>query len=93
MSGDRAPALVSSKTGLIEYHVSDSSPVDLKAKKGYQERFIYSEIYKRFPHINSVAHSHSEAMMPYTMNGVKMQPAFYIAWCLGEECHHWVERM
>jgi ribulose-5-phosphate 4-epimerase/fuculose-1-phosphate aldolase len=83
MSGDKAPALVSSPIDLIQYYISDSSPVDPKAKKGYQERFIHSEIYKRYPHINSVVHSHSEAVLPFTMNGVPMKPAFHIAGFLG----------
>jgi hypothetical protein len=83
MSGDRAPALVSFHSDLIEYHVSDGSPVDPKSKKGYQERFIHSEIYKRFPHINSVIHSHSDSVLPYTMNGVPMKPTFHIAGFLG----------
>ena len=83
MSGDRAPALVSSPLDLIEYKVSDSSPVDPKSKKGYQERFIHSEIYKRFPEINSVIHSHSEAVLPYTMSGVAMKPTFHISGFLG----------
>ena len=83
MSGDRAPALVSSHSDLIQYHVSDSTPVDPQSKKGYQERFIHSEIYKRFPAINSVIHSHSEAVLPYTMNGVAMKPTFHIAGFLG----------
>jgi ribulose-5-phosphate 4-epimerase/fuculose-1-phosphate aldolase len=85
MSGDKALALVSSPSDLIEYHVSDSSPVDPNAKKGYQERFIHSELYKRFPDINSVVHSHSQAVVPYTMNGVAMQPAFHIAGFLGTQ--------
>ena len=83
MSGDKAPALVSSPSDLIHYHVGDSSPVDTQAKKGYQERFIHSEIYKKFPEINSVVHSHSEAVLPFTMNGVPMKPAFHIAGFLG----------
>jgi ribulose-5-phosphate 4-epimerase/fuculose-1-phosphate aldolase len=83
MSGDRAPALVSSPSDLIEYKISDASPVDPNSKKGYQERFIHSEIYKRFPEIHSVIHSHSEAVLPYTMNGVEMGAAFHIAGFLG----------
>lgn len=83
MSGDRAPALVSSQSDLIEYNISDSSPVDPSSKKGYQERFIHSEIYKRFPEISSVIHSHSEAVLPYTMSGVAMKPTFHIAGFLG----------
>lgn len=127
MSGDRAPALVSSQSDLIPYFVSDASPgkktffceiiserqrricrfvllhessqhvfcfqkrsctanlciVDPSSKKGYQERFIHSEIYKKFPNINSVVHSHSDAVLPYTMSGVPMKPTFHIAGFLG----------
>lgn len=83
MSGDRAPALVSSTSDLIEYYVKDSSSVDPTAKKGYQERFIHGEIYKRFPEVHSVIHSHSEAVIPYTMIGVEMKPVFHIAGFLG----------
>lgn len=83
MSGDRAPALVSSPSDLIEYRISDALPVDPSAKNGYQERFIHSEIYKRFPEVKSVIHSHSEAVLPYTMNGVEMRAAFHIAGFLG----------
>lgn len=83
MSGDRAPALVSSPSDLIEYQISDALPVDPNAKRGYQERFIHSEIYKRFPEVKSVIHSHSEAVLPYTMNGVEMRAAFHIAGFLG----------
>lgn len=84
MSGDRAPALVSSVADIIRYRVSDASPVEPGAKKGYQERFIHSEIYKRFPDVMSVIHSHSEAVLPYTMSGVEMKPCFHIAGFLGE---------
>ncbi|KAL2075422.1 hypothetical protein VTL71DRAFT_365 [Oculimacula yallundae] len=83
MSGDKAPALVSSQSDLIPYYVSDASPVDPSSKKGYQERFIHSEIYKRFPYINSVVHSHSDAVLPYTICGVPMKPTFHIAGFLG----------
>lgn len=83
MSGDRAPALASSPSDLIQYKISDSSPVDPSSKKGYSERFIHSEIYKRYPHINSVIHSHSQAVLPYTMSGVPTRAAFHIAGFLG----------
>lgn len=43
-----APALVSGREDLEEYHVSDASPVDKEAPKGYAERFIHSEIYKKY---------------------------------------------
>jgi ribulose-5-phosphate 4-epimerase/fuculose-1-phosphate aldolase len=83
MSGDRAPALVSSAADLIEYRVLNNMPIDANAGKGFSERWIHCEIYKRYPQVNSVVHSHSEAVIPYTMNGVPMRPTFHIAGFLG----------
>lgn len=48
LSKSLAPALVSSREDLEEYHVSDASPVNEGAAKGYAERFIHSEIYKKY---------------------------------------------
>jgi hypothetical protein len=53
------PALVSSPDDLVEYHVESAEPVEKNAKPGYLERHIHSEIYKRFPGVNSVVHSHA----------------------------------
>lgn len=82
LSYSLAPALISSTTDLIEYHISDASPVNSTAK-GYSERFIHSEILKQYPSINSVVHSHSEAVLPYTVSGVPLQAAFHMAGFLG----------
>lgn len=84
MSGDRAPALVESPKDLIEYYVKDASPVNPNAKKGYLERFIHSEVFKRFPEINSVIHSHSEAVLPYTLFTTPMKATFHIPGFLGK---------
>ncbi|KAL3423834.1 hypothetical protein PVAG01_05581 [Phlyctema vagabunda] len=89
MSSSVAPALVSSPSDLVSYRISDSSPVNPKAKKGYQERFIHSEIYKQFPAIHSIIHSHAEAVLPYTISGVPMRPAFHIAGFLGTQVPIW----
>lgn len=83
MSGSVAPAIVSSAKDLIQYYVSDCSPVDSNAKKGYSERFIHGEIYKKFSEVNSVIHSHAEEVLPYTMSGVPLKPAFHIPGFLG----------
>lgn len=48
MSKNVAPALVTSREDIEEYHVSDASPVNPDASRGFAERFIHSEIYKRF---------------------------------------------
>lgn len=48
LSKSLAPALVAGREHLAEYHVSDASPVDKDAPKSYAERFIHSEIYKKY---------------------------------------------
>jgi ribulose-5-phosphate 4-epimerase/fuculose-1-phosphate aldolase len=58
-------ALISSPTDLLEYRVSDAEPADRNAPKGYTERFIHSEAYKRFPDAHAVVHSHSNAVIPF----------------------------
>lgn len=65
-----APALVSSDLDLVEYYTENAEPVDSTAPKGYAERYIHSEIYKRYPEVNSVVHSHSEAVVPYSISGM-----------------------
>ena len=54
MSRSLAPALVSSREDLEEYRVADASPVNPDAPKGYAERFIHSEILKKYKGVNSV---------------------------------------
>jgi ribulose-5-phosphate 4-epimerase/fuculose-1-phosphate aldolase len=79
MSRSIAPAIVSSPDDLIEYHVSNAEPVDPTAGQGYAERHIHSEIYKRHPHVRAAVHSHSEAVVPYTVSGIPLRPCYHMA--------------
>jgi ribulose-5-phosphate 4-epimerase/fuculose-1-phosphate aldolase len=83
MSGSVAPALVESPDDLIEYHVADSSPVNPNVKKGYLERYIHGEIFKLYPEVGCVIHSHSEAVLAFTTSGVPLVPVFHMAGFLG----------
>lgn len=85
MSGYMAPALVKSSDDLIEYYVEDSSTVDPNAKKGYAERFIHGEIFRVYPEVNCVVHSHAEAVLPYVAADVRMMAVFHMAGFLGSE--------
>jgi hypothetical protein len=84
MCGYMAPGVVSSSEDLIEYYVADGSTVDPNAKKGYSERFIHGEMFKKFPGVNCVIHSHAEAVLPYVTSGVPLLPVFHMAGFLGE---------
>lgn len=84
MSQYIAPALVSSKDDLIEYWVKDAEPVDPTQGKGYSERCIHSELYRKYPDVKSVIHSHSEAVVPYTISGVPMRACCHMGGFVGK---------
>lgn len=84
MPCNMAPALLGAEDDLVEYNVEDGEPVEkAHAKPGYLERFIHSEIYKRFPGINSVVHSHCAEVLPYTISGVPLKSGIHMAGFLG----------
>jgi len=89
MSGNRAPALVSSSSDLVTYQVSDASAVDPDAPRGYIERFIHSEIYKRFSDVQCVVHAHAPDVLPYATSGVPLMPVFHLPGFLGTEVPVW----
>jgi Class II Aldolase and Adducin N-terminal domain len=70
MPRNMAPANISSSQDLVEYQVSDASATDPNAPVGYIERYVHSEVYKKYPTVNSVIHSHDKAVVPYGISGV-----------------------
>ena len=83
MSCNMPPALISSKGDLVEYSIEDAEPQDPNPSKGYLERYIHSEILKRFPKVNSVIHSHSPDVLPYCIHSVPLKPTIHMAGFLG----------
>lgn len=82
-------ACVASESDLMEYSVTTGLPLDPTAtvtsssSSGTNtsanvnlnpERFIHSEIYKQYPRIHSVLHSHSPTLIPYTITRVRLRP-------------------
>jgi len=83
MARQVAPALISCPQDLIDYRVYDASPIDTSLTDGYVERYIHSEIFKKYPEVNAVIHSHAESVIPYGISGVALQPCFHMAGFLG----------
>jgi ABC-type amino acid transport substrate-binding protein len=53
----------------------DGEPVDKTDQRPvYSERFIHSEMYKARPDVNSVVHSHSPTVVPFTVTNVPLKP-------------------
>lgn len=83
MSRSIAPGVISSPKDLIEYYVANADPVDPTGPKGYQERHIHSEIYKRHAVVTAVIHSHADSVIPYTISGVPLRPCYHMGGFLG----------
>jgi ribulose-5-phosphate 4-epimerase/fuculose-1-phosphate aldolase len=81
LSRSIAPALVSKRADLEEYKVADASPVNAGGPKGYAERFIHSEIYKKYSGVKSVVHCHSEAVIPFGIVSLPLTPVFHMVCC------------
>lgn len=76
LARDHPPALVSSRHDIAAYHVEDASAVDSNAPKGYVERYIHSEIYKRYADVNAVIHSHNGDVLPYSITSVPVSSCY-----------------
>ncbi|CAM1507595.1 Fc.00g072360.m01.CDS01 [Cosmosporella sp. VM-42] len=63
MSANMAPATVKAKDDLIEYRVLDGSPVLDALCKHFTQGFTHSEIYKRYPDVQSMVHSYAELVL------------------------------
>ncbi|PSK50447.1 hypothetical protein B9Z65_391 [Elsinoe australis] len=89
LSASLAPALVSTRSDILAYRVSDGSPVPTSSlppghpspddRKHYLERFIHSELYKRYPDVHAVVHAHSEPVLPFSITSVPLRPVFHMA--------------
>ena len=91
-SGDRfllarsiAPALVRA-ADIMEFDL-DANPLDAGGRALYLERFIHSEIYRARPDAGAVVHSHSPAVVPFSVaRGVALRAVSHLGGILGEGC-------
>ncbi|KAF7504289.1 hypothetical protein GJ744_002478 [Endocarpon pusillum] len=67
-----------------ELNVADASQTDPTRPRSFFERFIHSEIYKRFEDVNSVLHSHSPEVLPYTITDVPLKAVYHMPGFLGD---------
>ncbi|KAF2214356.1 hypothetical protein CERZMDRAFT_66440 [Cercospora zeae-maydis SCOH1-5] len=86
LSRSLAPALVS-RDDIQEYHVSDASPVSKgrNMPKAFLERHIHSEIYKAYKDVNSVVHSHHDAVIPCGLGSVPLKAVHHMGGVIGTQ--------
>ena len=77
ISRSKAPALVT-PDDVMEIDLEDN-PIDARGRTSYLERFIHSEVYKARPDVISVVHSHSPAVIPFSVSQVPLRPVSHMA--------------
>jgi ribulose-5-phosphate 4-epimerase/fuculose-1-phosphate aldolase len=76
MSRSRAPALVTA-ADLMELDAeSEALPGD--ERKGFIERYIHGEIYRKRPDVMAVVHSHSPSVIPFGVTKTKLRPIYHM---------------
>lgn len=83
ISRSRAPALVAAED-IMEYDLDDNA-IDARGRSSYLERFIHSEIYKARPDVQSIVHSHSAAVIPFSVSDMPLRPISHMAGFLVRE--------
>ncbi len=77
-----APALVT-EGDILEFD-ADGAPVEAGGPAVYLERFIHSEMYRIRPDVVAVVHSHSPAVVPFSVvSGTKLRPICHMCGFLG----------
>lgn len=77
LSRDLAAWLVT-PADLLEYDF-DGNPVNPKAPRGYQERFIHAAIYKARPDVKSVVHAHTPSLLTFADSSIPLRPIYHMA--------------
>lgn len=62
---------------------------DCETITGFSERFIHSEIYKAYPKVQSIVHSHSLEVVPFSISSTPLRACFHMAGFLGTSVPVW----
>jgi ribulose-5-phosphate 4-epimerase/fuculose-1-phosphate aldolase len=81
LSRSLAPGLVTADD-IMEFDL-DANALDPRGRTLYVERFIHSEIYKAYPEVRAVVHSHSPAIIPFGATAAPLQPIYHMSSFLG----------
>ena len=72
-----APGLVTAED-IMEFDL-DSNPIDRRGRSMFVERFIHGEVYKSRPDVNSVIHTHSIGVIPFSVTQTPLRPVIHNA--------------
>ena len=76
MSRSRAPAL-DTAADLMELD-ADSEAVRGDQRKGFIERYIHGEIYRKRPEVMAIVHSHAPSVIPFGVTKTRLRPIYHM---------------
>jgi ribulose-5-phosphate 4-epimerase/fuculose-1-phosphate aldolase len=82
MSRSIAPALATPADILV--FDLDSNPINAPGAELFNERFIHGEIYRARSDVKAVVHAHATALIPFSVLGIQMRPAWHLAAFIGQ---------
>ena len=81
MSRSMAPALVTHKD-IMEYNLN-GDPIDAQGRASFAERYIHAAIYRARPDVKAIVHSHSLAVIPFSVRASACARSFIMSAFLG----------
>lgn len=87
LSCARAPECV--EHGDIMEFGLDGFAVDVQGRKPYLERFIHAALYGARADVMAVVHSHSYAVIPFSVTGTRLRPVMHLCSMIGAEVPVW----
>jgi HCOMODA/2-hydroxy-3-carboxy-muconic semialdehyde decarboxylase len=83
MSRSRSAEIVADDDILV--HDLNGSVAGIPDRELYLERFIHSSIYATRPDVGAVIHSHSDAILPFSISNLPLRAVFHSASLIGSE--------
>jgi len=84
LARNMAPALVTA-ADILEFDL-DSNPLAAADRPVYLERFLHGEIYRVRPDVSAIVHSHSHAVIPFSVvRSHKLRAIFHMSGFVGTE--------
>lgn len=82
LSRSKAPVLVAADD--IRTFNFEGNPIGGGSEKHYHERFIHAAIYAARSDVQAVIHSHSPAIIPFSVSDIPLRPIYHMSAFLGE---------
>jgi ribulose-5-phosphate 4-epimerase/fuculose-1-phosphate aldolase len=87
LSRSRSPEIVV-REDIIEFTLH-GEPIEQNGRPMYKERALHGAVYMARPDVHSVTHHHARSVIPFSLTGRPLRPAFHMASVIGHHVPLW----